>query len=280
MSELFRNVPEKFRAKTIRIRRISRGGIEAFVDRKHILLVGDVEFMKRFGLVFPMGEEKQGRTTLYVSLDGRVSAKINARYIIEPIFEMLVSRMSKEGIQCVVETFDPMVSSEFIASLRRPDSAPISVVHKNAEDLYLIGASGEPTVSDAKMAVLSSRLKLAEALVWCRRIKRIHGISEWIGFVFSGVGLVATAVLMGFGKLSLLHEYWLALYGVVPILAAAILCFLGFPKRFYFTAYNHQSELIRKDARTEKEIEKRQRRKARAKKKIMKKSKKTTKRKK
>ena len=264
MSELFRNVPEKFRARTIRIRRISRGGIEAFVDRKHILLVGDAEFMKRFGLSFPVSEEKTGRTTLYVSLDGRISAKINARYMIEPIFEMLVSRMAKEGIQCVVETFDPMVSSEFIASLRRPDSAPISVVHKNAEDLYLIGSQGEPTVGDAKMAVLSSRLKLAEALVWCRRIKGVHRRTEWLGFLFSGVGLIATAVLMGFGQLSAIHEYWLALWGVMPVLSAGLLCLVSFPKRYYFTAYNHQSELIRKDARSERIAAKRQRRREQA----------------
>ncbi len=251
MSELFRNVPEKYRAKSIRIRRISRGGIEAFVDRKQILLVGDSEFMKRYGLSFPESEERAGRTTLYVSLDGGVSAKINARYVIEPIFEMLVNRMAAEGIHCVVETFDPLVCSEFIASLRRPDGAPISVVHKNAEDLYLTGEMGEPTVTDTKMAVLASRLKLAESLVWCRRIQKVHRGAELTGFIFSGIGLIATAVLFGFGGLSLIHEYWLALWGILPVVFVWLLCLIGFPKRFYFTAYNHESELIRKDAKQE-----------------------------
>ena len=60
------------------------------MDRKHIILVGDAAFMNRYGLHFPATEEVSGRTTVFISLNGKISAKMSVRYQPEPIFEMLV----------------------------------------------------------------------------------------------------------------------------------------------------------------------------------------------
>ena len=64
LSEAFANVPAQYRFQNISIRRLVRGGVEALVERKHVLFVGDEAFMKRYGLVFPHREEKAGRIHL------------------------------------------------------------------------------------------------------------------------------------------------------------------------------------------------------------------------
>ena len=258
MREIFGRVPEAYRAKTVRIRRIGIGGVEAFVDKKSVLLVGTYDFMKQYGLYFPQSEDPSDRATLYVSLNGKQSAKVNARYEIDPLFEMLVNRLASEGIQCVVETYDPLIHSEFVASMRRADSAPISVVHKNAVDLYYSQAKEETAVEDASLVSTMSRLKLAEALVWCRRVTKILRRSEMMSFVFSGIGLLGTALLFAFGSLSSLHEYWLVLYGLLPPAFMLILTQLIFPKRFYFTEKVYFDELTARDERRARAAQKKQ----------------------
>ena len=140
MCEVFSNVPEEYAARRIRVRRITRSGVEAVIDKSHILVVGDAEFMRRYGIVFPSseGQARNGRnTTLYVSYDGRATAKLTAVYKVEPLFDMLIERLAKEGIHCVIETYDPMISAELISRVRPFKGAPVNVVHKSAADYSL-----------------------------------------------------------------------------------------------------------------------------------------------
>ncbi len=260
MKEIFERVPEAYRAKSIRIHRIGVGGVEAFVDRKSVLLVGNYDFMKQYGLLFQRSEDPSDRTTLYVSLDGRLSAKVNARYEIDPLFEMLVDRLATEGIHCVVETYDPLIHSEFVSAMRRADAAPISVVHKNAVDLYYQQTEGESSVQKASMVSTLSRLKLAEALVWCRRIVKVMRRTEMMSFVFSGIGLLGTMLLFGFGILPSIHEYWIALYGLLPVLFVIGVVQFSFPKRLYFSERAYADELTARDERRERAQEKKRER--------------------
>ena len=260
MKEIFMRVPEAYRAKTIRIHRIGIGGVEAFVDRKSVLLVGSYEFMRQYGLLFQKTEDPSERATLYVSLDGKLSAKVNARYEIDPLFEMLVDRLATEGIHCVVETYDPLIHSEFVGAMRRADGAPISVVHKNAVDLYYQQERGEPSVKKASMVSTLSRLKLAEDLVWCRRIEKVTKRIELMSFIFSGIGLLSVALLFGFGVLPSVHEYWLALYALLPVLFVVGVVHMTFPKRSYFSERAYANELIARDERRERAKQRKQER--------------------
>ncbi len=259
MAALFEQVPENCRNRELRIRRITRTGIEAFADGRHVLLVGDPSFMKRYGLRFPEDGEKDGRATLCISLDGKVSAKMNVRYQPTRVFEMLTERLAREEIECAVETFDPLISAALVAKSRQLGASPVSVIHKNGKDLK----SAERHVSHRREAVsllvLSSRLKLAEALIWCRRICRVRrriGALVWILGIFS---VAATMLLLTFGQMAKANQYWILLCALTADLIVWIMAIIGFPKRSYFTEEALEAELARTEQKRERKQLKKQR---------------------
>ena len=251
MCEVFANVPESCRAKTVRVRRITRSGIEAVVDKSHTLIVGNIEFLRRYGIEFPSSEKTANgkNATLYISLDGRASAKLTAKYSVEPVFDMLIERLAKEGIHCVVETYDPMINTSFVARQRKRGRAPISVVHKNAADINRI-ASNAKKRSDHGILALSSRLKLAEAAVWCARLCKIEKISNVTVYSAMGLGFALALTLAILGAIPYFMQYLLALYFgavAVGIIAASLALF---PTRNYFSVKALQKE----DAEREEKI--------------------------
>ncbi len=250
MAKTFENVPPSCRFERLFLRRISRNGIEAIVEKKHVLIIGDAGYMQRYGLTFPMNEEWDGRATLCISLNGKVSAKISAAYEIEPIFEMLVERLAENGIRCVVETFDPMIHSAFVSEKRRFGVTPISVVHKNAEDLRHNGRR-KSKAAETGILALSSRLKLAEAAVWCKRLVKVRRYSQWIVSAFSVLGMAAVGLLVGFGWISFVNQYWLLLLQLLPCLGIAMVTVFGLPSRDYFTMESLTAELVRAAERME-----------------------------
>ena len=210
MSDVFTELPEEYRKDTVRIRRMKRNGIEAIVDRKHVLLVGDSFFMRQYGLLFNEESTKKGRSTLCISLDGKKSAKLNVRYRIEPVFEMLVERLYTEKVQCVVETFDPMVQAKFVATARHLGQAPISIVHKSLTELNEASdrSARWSRESMPQLVACSSRLKLAEAVVWCKRLRRIQKKCGRIGLVTSILGFLFSILTLILGNMGEVTQYW------------------------------------------------------------------------
>lgn len=242
LSEAFANVPKQYRFESITVRRLMKGGVEALIDRKHTFLVGDAAFMQRYGLNFPNAEEKSGRTTVYISLDGKISAKMSVRYQPEPIFEMLVERMHQEGTQCVIKTFDPMISAARISSLRTMGASPISVIHQGLGDLQQT-AKPQATSSETKRVfAIASRFKLIEALSWARALVRIRRIHQYMLVSFSVLGVAAIGVLLGFGKMDWINQYWLILWSALCALTAILLTTAFLPSAEYFSVDAYRAE--------------------------------------
>ena len=242
MGEVFANIPEEHKAKSIRIRRITRSGIEAVVDKSHILIVGDVSFLRRYGIEFLTADTRTGEDgVLYVSLDGRPTARLKAVYKTEPVFDMLIERLAQEGIHCVIETYDPMISTAFVARHRKSGRAPISVVHKNAAD---INRKTDKTKkrSDHGLVVLSSRLKLAEAVVWCARLCKIEKILN--AAVCSSVGLGFALILAPaiFGVIPCVMQYILFAYILLIFALILAITLWGLPSRSYFSVEEIERE--------------------------------------
>ena len=244
MGEAFSDIPYECRAKSIRIRRITQSGIEAVVDRSHVLLVGDIGFMRRYGIEFHMSKVGSDKDSIYVSLDGRASARLMTVYEVEPVFDMLIERLSAEGIHCVIETYDPMINTAFVSRHRRKGRSPISIVHKNAADINNIRSNGNRR-SDHGLLVLSSRLKLAEALVWCARLCKIERAQNVAVCVSVGIGAVATAALGAVGLIPYFIQYLMPVYTLAVFAIIAVLTFNIIPQKTYFTvsALNEEDEL-------------------------------------
>ncbi len=256
----FANIPEEYRMEELRIRRLIKGGVEVFVDRKYMLLVGDAAFMNRYGLVFPASEEKEGRTTVYISLNGKISAKMSVRYQPEPIFEMLVERMNQNKIQCVIKTFDPMISAAMVAAQRSLGNAPISVIHQSISELHsTVNPSKEIKNQEPKttwVLAVASRFKLVEALIWGRALLRIRRVNQWILGVFSTLGIVAFALLIGFEQMHRIHQYWLILWALIANLSIVLITLLMLPKKKYFSLDSCRTEWQKKQPKNAKKQEK------------------------
>ena len=244
MADAFENVPQECRFEQLRIRRIAGNGIEAILNGSHVFLVGSADFMQRYGMHFPKSERTDGRATLCVSLDGKQSAKISAAYEPNPVFEMLVERLAQNGVQCVIETYDPMINTAFVASLRTVGTAPISVVHKNATDLQESKKPKRKQHRDTGMLVLSSRLKLAEAIVWGKRITKVLRQNQVIAVIWTVAGLLGLALCVGFDVVTVLNEYVFLGVTALSYTVALLVSLYHFPRKSYFTVEKLEDEIL------------------------------------
>ena len=113
------------------VRRIAKSGVEATVGTNYSVLVGNEQFMARYGISFPQVTFKNKGDEIFslcVSINGRASARIVAKYSVNEMFEMFSERLAEDGIYCAVETFDPMISAELLAKIREEGSAPDGTV--------------------------------------------------------------------------------------------------------------------------------------------------------
>ena len=263
MTDAFDNLPENMRAKRIRVRRIARNGIEALVDKKHVLIIGDIQFLRRYGVEFPNASENANpsqNASVYVSLDGRASAMISAKYEIEPVFDMLIERLSAEGGHCVIETYDPVINTAFVAALRRKGNAPISVVHKNAADINTRAEERVAPHSDNGILAVSSRFKLIEAVVWCNRLRKAERLANIATYCAMGIGLAITSLFAAVGFTSVSYQFILLLYGTALFSVAVGITLYCIPGKNYFTVAALRNEQMMEEERQryleEKEAEK------------------------
>jgi hypothetical protein len=170
MKELFASAAvNKYEPK---LRRIARTGVEAVINGESVVL-GDSDFQQRYGISFPDGETaKAGEGILCLSIAGKPAAKLCLKYATEPIFEMITERMEKNSIKCAIETYDPVINSAFVAASRKPGKEAINVVHKNVTDFY--SEMPENVEGSTGLVACSSRLKLVECVIWCKKILAVR----------------------------------------------------------------------------------------------------------
>lgn len=227
------SLPDVFRFQKVKVNRIARNGVEAVIENKHSLVVGDHDFMKRYGLIFPENEAENGRSTLCVSLNGKVTAKLSVKYQVEPVFEMLVERLYAEGVSVAIRTADPLINSQTVAGARNIGSSPVSVIHLGVDD---IDASRGNYREEADGVVsCQSRLKLAEVLVWLKKIKKVRKLSGLVAIGFSAFGLLALILLVIFGATGFVNQLYVLLYLLIELSTIGGIMISFLPSKRYFT---------------------------------------------
>ncbi len=246
MSGMQMNLPDVFKFTNVSLKRMTRNGIEAVIDGKHTIIVGEPTFMQRYGLSFPPNEVDNGRSTLCVSLNGKITAKISVKYEVEPIFEMLVERLYSEGITCAIQTFDPLINSGIIAKSRTIGESPISVIHGDAKDFATDNKSRYNTDYDGLISC-SSRLKLCEAEVWIKRLERIRKRACFIGAVLMSIGVISFILMTSFGVMPYINQWYILLYLALSSALMCIPALMLLPCKDYFTLDAMYSELEKTD---------------------------------
>ncbi len=232
MKEIFGGAGDSLHS--VKLRRVAKDGIEAVIDAKHSVLLGNVEFMQRYGVSFgEMAPKKKAEGILGFAIDGSPAAKLCLRYQTEPLFEKIAERLAEEGIQCVIETYDPVIGGKYVAECRDQYAPVVNVIHKNSADFY-----SNPTTyrnEDTGIVVCSSRFKLAEGVIWCKRVTRILKLCSIFQFVMYALALAGVVLTTVFGIFEYVNQYTVLLLQVISMLPTIIATVLGFPNKDYFS---------------------------------------------
>ena len=254
LSGMDMNLPDVFKFQNVDIKRVTRTGIEAVIDKKHVLVLGERSFLLRYGIVFPEDEAQNDRCSLCVSLNGGTTAKLSVKYEPEPVFEMLIERLHAEGITCAIETYDPLINSDMIAKSRTLGTAPVSVVHKNAED-YRLGTPEARRGRRDGVIVCASRLKLAEVQVWLKKLIRVERISKILSACFCGVGVIATMLIVILASAVSFNQYHALIYLLLQLAAFVGVLFGTLPSKKYFTVEALYDELEARSIREQQKLD-------------------------
>ena len=247
MTNAFATVPDIYYPDDVAVFRAYKNGIEAVAkynrsdgkEKKHLIIVGDAQFMKRYGFDFSKDDNsassRKNRCELYVSFDGKMSAKVSAAYKVESLFEIICERSAENGMYCAIETYDPLINSALIRRSRRYGNVPISVVHKTAKDLKADGAEHDIRREETGVLVRSSRLKLAEAVIWCKRLKNQRRCIATVNILTSIAAFLLVFILYLLGAER--HVTQLLLLGVYACSLAFSLLSIPFyflSKKYFF----------------------------------------------
>ena len=225
-----------------RLRRIAKSGVEAVVGANYSVLLGNEQFMARYGISFPgitfkhKGDEIH---SLCVSINGRPTARIIVKYSVNEMFEMFAKRLEEDGIYCAIETFDPMISSRLIAKLRGADKPPLSVVHLGIDDLdSSLRTEARPIGEEGtKLGLMAkrSRLNLAVATTSAKKMKDMRKKINLFSFFAALLGAGLAFLFTMLGWMESVNEFVLLLYWFLLSVAFGAIVFTSLPQKERFS---------------------------------------------
>lgn len=244
-----------------RLRRIAKSGVEAQVGNNYAVLLGNEQFMSRYGISFPEVNFKNKGDKVFsvcVSINGRASARIIAKYSVNEMFEMLAYRLREDGIYCALETFDPMISSELLARLRDSSRPPVSVVHLGIDDHestrrthgdgVMFDVDGGATGVIAK----KSRLNLVVAASNAKRMRTLRKRTNLLCYTLCGAGLAICCLNLIFNWAESMNEFYILIYWLLSAGSMLGVIFVSLPNHQRFSMESYRYEMSVKHDRSQK----------------------------
>ena len=226
-----------------KINRIARSGVEALVGSSYSILVGDEQFMSRYGIFFPaaaLGKEEDKIYTLCVSINNRPTARIAVKYKINERFYELLQKLADDKIYCVIETYDPMISTELFVRVRTYKGAPVNIVHRNAAEHALDKQNKKETAlvsamsDELSLLARGSRLNLAAAVSNAKKMRLLRTLLNVTSGVLIAMGALLSVILVLTESIASFNEMFVLLYWLVGFLALAGLMIWKFPQKDRF----------------------------------------------
>ena len=226
-----------------KINRIARSGVEALVGTSYSILVGDEQFMSRYGIFFPaaaLGKEEDKIYTLCVSINNRPTARIAVKYKINERFYELLQKLADDKIYCVIETYDPMISTELFVRVRTYKGAPVNIVHRNAAEHALDKQNKKETAlvsamsDELSLLARGSRLNLAAAVSNAKKMRLLRTLLNVTSGVLIAMGALLSVILVLTESIASFNEMFVLLYWLVGFLALAGLMIWKFPQKDRF----------------------------------------------
>lgn len=225
------------------ISRVAKGGIEARVGANYSVLIGDEQFMARYGITFPevvLARMEDKIFTLCVSINNRTTARIAVKYKINETFYSIMQKLTEDKIQCAVQTYDPMISAELISRVRPFKGAPVNVVHKSAADYSLEQhkhkTSALYSVMGEDLCVIArgSRLNLAVALSNARKLRKLRLALNICSGALICIGALSSLMFVLSEKLMSVNWLIVLMYWLISGILMTALTVWRFPQRDRF----------------------------------------------
>lgn len=195
---IFENSSHEIRkSEDVKIVNIYANGIEALVDSRDKIFIGNINFMRSNGF-FPKRNEDDDKKVengelciLYMTVNGDLCAKFYMKYTITQRFEKFVAEMNENGTKVGIRTLDPNVTERMISLLRKDKETDIAVIRPMLNDLVPLGRRSDSSII-AKNPHMISRI-----LAQCSYLKRINFFGIWMRILsmILGLGIVSVLVL-------------------------------------------------------------------------------------
>ena len=226
-----------------KINRVARSGVEARVGSNYSVLIGDEQFMSRYGIFFPkaeLGREEDKIFTACVSINNRPTARIATKYKVNETFYCILQKLLEDKIYCTIQTYDPMISAELVAAVRPYKGAPVNIVHNNSADYAMekhqYKSSALYSVVTDELPVLSrgSRLNLAVALSNAKKVKKLRRVLNISSVAFITVGTLTSLMLILSERLTLVNWLFALIYWLLSGAVMAGIMAWKFPQKDRF----------------------------------------------
>ena len=225
-----------------RLRRVAKSGVEAVVGANYSVLLGNEQFMARYGISFPGITFKHKGDEIYslcLSINGRATARIIVKYTVNEMFEMFAKRLEEDGIYCAIETFDPMISSRLLTKLRGSNKSPLSVVHLGIDDYEATSRQEARPLGEegAKLGLMAkrSRLNLAVATTSAKKMKEMRKKVNIFSFFAALLGTGLSFLFTMLGWMESVNEFVVLTYWFLLAAAFVAIVLTGLPQKDRFS---------------------------------------------
>ena len=242
LQSAFANVNVKSLGKC-KITCVARSGVGAVVGTSYSVLIGDEQFMSRYGIFFPkaaLGREEDKIFTLCVAINNRATARIAVKYKINETFYSILQKLQEDKISCAVQTYDPMISAELIARVRPYKGAPVNIVHKSSVDYALekhkhkTGALYSVMSDELPVLARGSRLNLAVALSNAKKLKGLRILLNICSGALISAGAIFALALVLSERLMSVDWIYVLIYWLVSAAVMVGLFIWRFPQKDRF----------------------------------------------
>ena len=207
-------------SEDVEIISVAEKGVEATVDGKVHVLAGQASFMEEKGIHvgFDPDDEQmlaEGASSLYLVLDGVLSAKLYVNYEIDPEFENVISILASENMEAVIRTCDPNIDEELLAAKLRVSRFPARIIKCRPEENDDVQNVESGIVSRSSLTALSHAISL------CNKVRRVRKTGKTVSIMSMVVSVVMMVFLALFSSKLSVPSIYVALYQIfwmIPML--------------------------------------------------------------
>lgn len=226
LKNAFGEVPQNIKiSDNVKLLNVYQGGIEALVDGKSRISLGNADFLSGKGVhLGRSGEEKHHEKdetcVMFMAVNNALCAKLHLKYSISYRFESFAEDMAENHAQVGVRTVDPNITEEMLAALRGDQSDAIKVMRPTPNDLVPIGRRSDSGVITAKNPHMIAKI-LAEGI----KVKRINSVINILWAVYAIVGMCSVILFSVSGSFSAILPTYIITYEILWTVGGAIYIF-------------------------------------------------------